>query len=87
MNRDEVIAAMQEVFDGLFLEPVVLRADLTAKDVQEWDSFLHISLVVAIEKRFEIRFQLGEVEATKNVGEFADLIVRRLNEAQPRTAK
>jgi len=27
-----------------------------------------------------VRFRMGEVEATKNIGEFADLIVRRLAE-------
>jgi len=87
MTQAEVIAAMQEVFDGLFLQPVVLRPDLSAKDVEEWDSLLHISLVVAIEKRFGVRFRVGEVEATRNVGEFADLVARRLEEAASRNAQ
>ena len=82
MNRTEVIGGMQEVFDGLLLEPVALRPEMSARDVAEWDSLMHISIVVAIEKRFSVRFRVGEVEATKNVGEFADLVVRRLNEAQ-----
>lgn len=82
MNRTEVIGQMQEIFDGLLLEPVALRAEMSARDVAEWDSLMHISIVVAIEKRFGVRFRLGEVEATQNVGEFADLVVRRLNEAQ-----
>jgi acyl carrier protein len=80
MTQAEVIAGMQEAFDGLFLEPVVLRADLSAKEVEEWDSLLHISIVVAIEMRFNVRFRVGEVEGTRNVGEFADLVVRRLDE-------
>jgi acyl carrier protein len=36
--------------------------------------------MVAVEKAFGIRFRVGEVEATHNVGEFADLIVKRLGE-------
>ena len=39
-----------------------------------------ISLLVAVEKEFNVRFRVGEVEAAKNVGEFADLIVRRMTE-------
>jgi acyl carrier protein len=76
MNQTEVIAKLQTIFDGLFLEPVVLTPGISAKDVPEWDSLTHISLMVAVEKAFAVRFRVGEVEATKNVGEFADLIVR-----------
>jgi len=80
MNQADVIARLQNVFDQIFLDPVELRPELTAKEVPEWDSLVHISLVVAVEKAFGIRFRVGEVEATKNVGQFADLIVRRSTE-------
>jgi acyl carrier protein len=78
MTTDEIVATLQTVFDRVFLDHVELRADLSAKDVPEWDSMIHISLVVAVEQAFHIRFRLGEVEATKNIGEFVDLIGRRL---------
>jgi acyl carrier protein len=80
MNQHDVIARLQVIFDGVFLDPVTLTPELSAKDVPEWDSLLHISLLVAVEKSFGIRFRVGEVENTRNVGEFADLIVRRLKE-------
>jgi acyl carrier protein len=77
MNQAEVIAKLQTLFDDLFLEPVTVTPALSAKDVPEWDSLMHISLVVSVEKAFGVRFRVGEVEATKNVGEFADLILKR----------
>lgn len=80
MNQTDVLAKLQTIFDDLFLEPVVLTPELTAKDVPEWDSLMHISLVVAVEKAFGVRFRVGEVETTRNVGEFADLIVKRTQE-------
>jgi acyl carrier protein len=79
MTRADAIARLQQVFDDIFLEPVVLTPELTAKDVPEWDSLVHISLVVAVEKAFGVRFRVGEVEGTRNVGDFADLILRRLS--------
>jgi acyl carrier protein len=79
MNRAEVISRLQEIFDELFLDEVRVTPELSAKDVEEWDSLMHISLVTAVENRFQVRFRVGEVEATKNVGEFAELIVRRMN--------
>jgi len=77
MNQAEVIAKLQTIFDNLFLEPVVLTPAISAKDVPEWDSLTHISLMVAVEKSFGVRFRVGEVENTKNIGEFADLILKR----------
>jgi acyl carrier protein len=81
MNQSEVIAKLQTIFDTVFLEPVVVTPQLSAKDVPEWDSLVHISLLVSVEKAFSIRFRVGEVEATGNIGEFADLILKRMKEA------
>ena len=80
MNQTEALAKLQVIFDDIFLDPPKLTPSLSAKDVSEWDSLLHISLVVAVEKAFNVRFRVGEVEGTKSVGEFADLIVRRMTE-------
>jgi acyl carrier protein len=80
MNQAEVIAQLQAIFDNLFLEPVTLTPASSAKDVPEWDSLTHISLVVAVEKAFAVRFRVGEVENTSSVGEFANLILKRKQE-------
>jgi acyl carrier protein len=80
MNQAEAINKLQTIFDTVFLEPVVLTPAISAKDVPEWDSLTHISLIVAVEKALAIRFRVGEVENAKNIGEFADLIVKRQQE-------
>ena len=79
MDQQQVLARLQSIFDNTFLDEVVVTRELSAQDVEEWDSLLHISLVVAVEEEFGIRFRVGEVESTKNVGDFADLILKRLN--------
>jgi acyl carrier protein len=81
MNQTEVIAKLQTIFDTVFLDPVMLTPSTSAKDVPEWDSLTHISLMVTVEKTFGVRFRVGEVENTRNVGEFAELILKRLEEA------
>lgn len=79
MTKADVLERLQSIFDELFLDEVVVTPELSAHDVEEWDSLLHISLVVAIEEVFNIKFRVGEVESTQNVGEFADLILQRMN--------
>ncbi len=78
MRQSEVLSKIQKVFDEVFLETVSVTPALTADDVEEWDSLSHVSLVLAIEEEFGIRFRVGEVEGTKNVGELASLIEKRL---------
>jgi acyl carrier protein len=80
MTQTEILAKMQTVFDDVFLDDVKVTPELSANDVEEWDSLLQISLVLGVEKMFNVRFRVGEVEATKNLGEFADLIERRMSE-------
>jgi acyl carrier protein len=80
MNQSEVIAKLQVLFDDIFIEPPRLTPTLTAAEVPEWDSMMHISLLLAIETEFGISFQTGEVGTAQNVGEIADLIVRRKSE-------
>ena len=76
--QQKVIAKLQDVFDGVFLQRVKVSPELSASDVEEWDSLTHVSLILAVEQAFCIRFRVGEVEATKNVGDLADLIIKRL---------
>jgi acyl carrier protein len=74
MQQSEVLAKLQEIFDTVFLDEVIVTPELSAKDVPEWDSITHVTLIMAVEEGFGIRFRVGEVEATKNVGDLANLI-------------
>jgi acyl carrier protein len=78
MKQAEVLAKLQEVFDGIFLEKVEAKPELSAAEVEEWDSLMQISLVIAVEQKFRVRFRVGEVETARNLGEFADLIAKRI---------
>jgi acyl carrier protein len=74
----EILLKLQTVVDGLFLDPPRLTHQTRATDVAEWDSLMQISILVAVEKEFGVRFRTGEVEATRNVGEFCALIRQRM---------
>lgn len=78
MNSNEAIIQLQLLFDDIFLDPVILKPELSAKDVPEWDSLMHINVVVAVEQHFGIRFRMGEVDGARNVGEFVALILKRM---------
>ncbi len=78
MTRDEVYAALHEIFWDEFDDNTIrLTDETTAEDVEDWDSLEHINLIVAIERRFGIQFTMGEVTGMKNVGETVDIIMER----------
>jgi acyl carrier protein len=70
----ELTAVFRDVFDD---ETIVLRPETTADDIDGWDSQAHITLVVATEMRFGIKFRTAELEALHNVGDFVRLIQAR----------
>ena len=79
METSEVLGRLQGVFDDVFIDEVKINEATTADDVDEWDSLTHVSLIVAIEKEFGVRFGTGEVEKTNNVGDLCRLIMTHLS--------
>lgn len=70
----EVQAIFRDVFDDAEL---VLRRETCAADIEDWDSLAQMTLVSAIEKKFDIKFKIDEVVCLKNVGDIVDLIERK----------
>jgi acyl carrier protein len=80
MERNEVLEQVNEIFiDILDKEDIVLNDQTTANDIEEWDSLAHIRLVVAIERKFKIRFSSKEIQAWDNVGEMINSIYNGVN--------
>ena len=79
MDESELWTNLINVFRLVFdEEDLVIGPTTSAKDIESWDSLSHVQLVVAIEKRFGIRFNLGEVVALENVGQMVNLIKSRI---------
>jgi acyl carrier protein len=51
-----------------------ITREMTAQDVEKWDSLRHIQLISEVERAFEIKFKLREVLSMRNVGDLMDLI-------------
>lgn len=70
---------LQEVFVDVFGDDgIVIARETTAVDVADWDSLMHVSLMLAAEKAFDIRFSSAEVAELETVGELIDLIDTKL---------
>jgi acyl carrier protein len=72
---EQLTEALRDVFDN---DDLTARPDLTAADVDGWDSMGNVRLFLAIEQALSVRFGAGEIGDIKNVGELAELIHRKL---------
>jgi acyl carrier protein len=76
---DSVLEQVQPIFRDVLDQPdLIITRESNASNVADWDSLAHVNLVTAVEKRFKVRFALGELQSMKNVGDMVDLIHAKL---------
>ncbi len=74
-----VMSQLSEVFQEVFQdEDLTIEAETTAAEIADWDSVMHVSLILSVEQHFDVRFNSSEVSSLQSVGELNDLIVKKL---------
>ena len=73
--QERLTKVFRAVFDN---ESITLTPDLTADDIDEWDSLSHINLMLAIELEFGIEFSQSEIQNFSNVGELIECVKTKL---------
>ena len=71
---EKLTNVFQEVFDD---DTLVLHEEMTADDVDAWDSLSHINLMIAIELSFGFEFKQSEIQNLGNVGELINRIMEK----------
>ena len=75
---EDVIQQLVPIFRDVFSDDeIILSPQITASDIDGWDSLAHIRLVISIEKVLDLSFSADEISEAQNVGEFAALILRK----------
>ena len=74
MIREKMQKIFREIFED---ETIILRNEMTAEDIEDWDSLSHIQLIEAIEHTFDITFTLQEAVELETVGEFIELVNKK----------
>ncbi len=75
MEETQIYAQLADVFQDVFDDDSIqLTSELSAKDVDGWDSLAHIRLILTIEKTFKIKFSTSEIGKLENVGDLVAII-------------
>jgi acyl carrier protein len=78
---------LQDIFRDVFDNPAIVLTDqMTAADIDDWDSLAHINLIIAVERALGIKFATAEISRMKepgqNVGSFLRMIQAKLGPAE-----
>lgn len=72
---DQCTHQLTEIFRDTFQDDgIEIHPDMSSKDIDGWDSLMHVSLMMNVESEFGVRFTSSEVAVLKTVGELIDLI-------------
>ena len=78
MKTDEITGKLKSVFQKVLDEnDITITRELTAQDIEKWDSLRHIQLISEVESAFGIKFKLREILHMNNVGDLIDLITSK----------
>lgn len=82
MDESKIYERMTKIFrDVLDDDSIVLRPETSAADLESWDSFNHINLVLAAEAAFGVKFKSSDLEQMGNVGDMVKLIHQKQSAA------
>ncbi len=78
MDSKTIYTRLNKVFRDVFDDDSInVTPKTTAKDIEDWDSLEHITLISAVESEFKMKFKMGEISSMKNVGEMASIVAAR----------
>ena len=78
MELNQILSELNEIFiDILDNDHIVLNMSSNSKQIDEWDSLNNMQLVVAIEKRYKIKFTANEIQGWNSIGDMCESIQRK----------
>ncbi len=78
MKQEEITGKLKSVFQKVLGEKdIPITREMTAQDIEKWDSLRHIQLISEVESAFGIKFKLREILHMNNVGDLIDLITAK----------
>jgi len=79
MLDSDIFKKIKTIFlDILRCDESEINENSSADEIDQWDSLAHIKLVLEIERQFEIKFLLGELQNLKNIKGLVNLVQSKL---------
>lgn len=78
LSDAQIYITLTDIFRDVFMrDDIELNPELAAKDVEGWDSFKQIEIVLATEGKFNIKFSTRELDGLQKVGDLVRVIANK----------
>lgn len=79
MNNQDIHNRLRDVFAEILDQPTFeMDPSLKVGEVEAWDSFAHINLMLGIEAEFGVEFDSDEIGNLRSIGQISEALHRRL---------
>ena len=79
MDKQEIIKKIEEIVATCVNHNDFTMTEVTKPDeIVGWDSLSNAMILTAIEQEFGIKFKFSDMIAWHNIGELADIIIKKL---------
>lgn len=79
MEKSLLTEKLTSIFHEIFSDnSIVLSDDMTANDVENWDSLTHMLMISKVEETFSVKFKLKELNKLKTVGDLINILLTKL---------
>ena len=78
MDRDEILKQLSLIFEEVLKQPgLKIDYNMSADDIDGWDSLSNMTIISEIEKKGNVHFKLRDIVRMKNIGDMIDVIIRQ----------
>ena len=79
MAETDIYASLEPIFHDVFMrDDIKLTPSMTAKDIEGWDSFKQIEIILAVEGQYRIKFNTRELDSLLSVGDLVRVIASKV---------
>ncbi len=71
MSKERLGEICHDIFEN---NSITIEPEVNIREIENWDSFAHIQLMIAVEEAFCVTFSTEEVQNMGSFGELGDLI-------------
>ena len=69
---------LEEIIAKIFeIDSSQIKKEMTPLDIEMWDSLSQLNLISAIEKEFEIKFEIDEIFTVLKIGDIYKLLSKK----------
>ncbi len=79
MRDEQIYVELNRIFNDIFLrDDIALEPQTTAADIEGWDSFAQIEIILAAQERFGVKLTTVEIDSLRRVGDLAQAIAAKV---------